>query len=375
MLELKNIKKDYQAGDTIVHALKSVSVNFRKSEFVAILGPSGCGKTTLLNIVGGLDRYTNGDLIINNTSTKEYKDVDWDIYRNNSIGFVFQNYNLISHQNVITNVELALTLSGVSKEERRKRAKEVLIKVGLDDQLYKKPNQLSGGQMQRVAIARCLVLEPAILLLDEPLGSLDLKLRENMKVELKKLQAEVGTTFIYITHDQSEAMVMSDAVAVMNSGHFEQIDTPQNLYVNPKSSFVSQFVGDNNQFIGKMYKDENGKFHVICNENEKYNIRSNFNIPDGEKVEMYIRPEAIIINPNSEKDFNIVKVNVKEILFDGANSRLLVIPEESKKELIVSLHQNRQFDYIKKGDVINIGWDIDVPVCFRESGVKTYDKL
>ena len=173
MLQLKKIVKDYQTGDEVVKALKGISINFRKNEFVSVLGQSGCGKTTLLNIIGGLDQYTSGDLVINGRSTKEFKARDWDSYRNNSIGFVFQSYNLIPHQTVLANVELALTLSGVSKSERRKRAKDVLEKVGLGDQIYKKPNQMSGGQMQRVAIARALINDPDILLADEPTGALD----------------------------------------------------------------------------------------------------------------------------------------------------------------------------------------------------------
>ena len=165
MLELKNITKEYQSGDTKVMALKGIDIEFRNSEFVSILGQSGCGKTTLLNIIGGLDRYTSGDLIINGKSTKQFKDRDWDAYRNYSVGFVFQNYNLIPHQTVLSNVELALTLSGVSKEERAIKALE---DVGLKEQIHKKPNQMSGGQMQRVAIARALVNDPDIILADEP---------------------------------------------------------------------------------------------------------------------------------------------------------------------------------------------------------------
>ena len=173
MLTLKDIKKDYQAGENVVHALKGINVEFRKSKFVSILGQSGGGKTTLLNIIGGLDRYTSGDLIINGKSTKEFKDRDWDAYRNYSVGFVFQNYNLIPHQTVLSNVELALTLSGVSKKERKERAIKALEEVGLKEQIYKKPNQLSGGQMQRVAIARAIVNNPEIILADEPTGALD----------------------------------------------------------------------------------------------------------------------------------------------------------------------------------------------------------
>ncbi|MCI6359850.1 MAG: ABC transporter ATP-binding protein/permease [Clostridiales bacterium] len=199
MLELKNIVKDYETGSTTVRALKGISISFRESEFVAILGQSGCGKTTLLNIIGGLDRYTSGDLIINGKSTKEFTDRDWDTYRNHSIGFVFQSYNLIPHQTVLSNVELALTLSGVSPAERRKRAIEVLEKVGLGDQLDKAPNQMSGGQMQRVAIARALVNDPDILLADEPTGALD----SETSVQIMDLLKEIShdKLIIMVTHN------------------------------------------------------------------------------------------------------------------------------------------------------------------------------
>ena len=190
MLQLKNIVKNYSAGDSTVAALRGVSVSFRDREFVAVLGPSGCGKTTLLNIIGGLDQYTSGDLLISGRSTKEFRDRDWDAYRNHSIGFVFQSYNLIPHQSVLQNVELALTLSGVSKSERRKRAKEVLEKVGLGDQIYKKPNQMSGGQMQRVAIARALINDPDILLADEPTGALDSETSVQIMELLKEIAEE-----------------------------------------------------------------------------------------------------------------------------------------------------------------------------------------
>ena len=173
MLQIKDIHKDYRTGNLVQRALDGVSLSLRDNEFVAILGPSGSGKTTLLNIIGGLDRYDSGDLIINGISTKKYKDRDWDSYRNHTIGFVFQSYNLIPHQTVLANVELALTISGIGKEERKKRAIEALKKVGLGEQLLKKPSQMSGGQMQRVAIARALVNDPDILLADEPTGALD----------------------------------------------------------------------------------------------------------------------------------------------------------------------------------------------------------
>ena len=199
MLKLKNIKKNYILGNEQIKALKGIDIEFRKNEFVAILGPSGCGKTTLLNIIGGLDHYTSGDLIIDSVSTKKYKDKDWDTYRNHKIGFVFQNYNLITHQNVLSNVELALTLSGVGPKERRIKAKEALEKVGLKDQLYKKPNQMSGGQMQRVAIARALVNNPDIILADEPTGALDTKTSEQIMEILQEISK--NQLVIMVTHN------------------------------------------------------------------------------------------------------------------------------------------------------------------------------
>ena len=217
MLELNNIVKDYISGDTRVTALKGINLRFRDSEFVSILGQSGCGKTTMLNIIGGLDQYTSGDLKINGRSTKKFKDRDWDAYRNNSIGFVFQSYNLIPHQTVLANVELALTLSGVSKSERRKRAIEALEKVGLKEQIHKKPNQMSGGQMQRVAIARALVNDPDILLADEPTGNLDTQNSSEVIALLKETSKKYEQTILMITHNRSIAQT-ADRVLQVSDG-------------------------------------------------------------------------------------------------------------------------------------------------------------
>ena len=194
MLQLRDIKKNYVTSSETVEALKGVDLSFRQKEFVSILGPSGCGKTTLLNIIGGLDKYTSGDLLIAGRSTKEYTDRDWDVYRNHRIGFIFQSYNLIPHQTVLGNVELALTISGVGKEERIERAKRALDRVGLKGQYYKRPNQLSGGQCQRVAIARALVNDPEILLADEPTGALDTATSKQI-MDLIKEMKRMGKTF------------------------------------------------------------------------------------------------------------------------------------------------------------------------------------
>jgi len=224
MLQLKNIKKDYLSGDTTVQALKGIDIEFRESEFVSVLGQSGCGKTTLLNIIGGLDRYTSGDLVINGRSTKEYKDRDWDTYRNHSVGFVFQTYNLIPHQTVLSNVELALTLSGVSKEERRKRAIESLEAVGLKDQINKKPNQMSGGQMQRVAIARALVNNPDIILADEPTGALDTKTSVQIMEILKEISKD--KLIIMVTHNPNLAEKYSSRVVKVLDGEVIEDSNP-----------------------------------------------------------------------------------------------------------------------------------------------------
>ena len=238
MLRLEKITKEYITGDSKVEALKGISLQFRKSEFVSILGQSGCGKTTLLNIIGGLDKYTTGDLVINGKSTKEFKDRDWDSYRNHSVGFVFQSYNLIPHQNILSNVELALTLSGVSKKERRKRAVEALKQVGLGDQLNKKPNQLSGGQMQRVAIARALVNDPEIILADEPTGALDTKTSVQIMEILKKISKD--RLIIMVTHNPDLAEKYSSRIIKILDGKITDDSNPYSVEEEEKEDRTSK---------------------------------------------------------------------------------------------------------------------------------------
>lgn len=238
MLQLNNITKDYISGDTAVNALKGISISFREHEFVSILGQSGCGKTTMLNIIGGLDRYTDGDLIIGGRSTKEFKDKDWDSYRNHKIGFIFQSYNLIPHQTVLSNVELALTLSGVSKTERRKRAVEALEMVGLGDQINKKPNQMSGGQMQRVAIARALVNDPDIILADEPTGALDSETSVQVMDILKKISD--NKLIIMVTHNAELAEQYSSRIIRLLDGKVTDDTAP---YEIPAGKEISPVAG------------------------------------------------------------------------------------------------------------------------------------
>ena len=224
MLQVKDIRKEYRTGTLVQKALDGVSLNLRDNEFVAILGPSGSGKTTLLNIIGGLDRYDSGDLIINGISTKKYKDRDWDSYRNHTIGFVFQSYNLIPHQTILANVELALTISGIGKAERRQRAREALTQVGLGEQVHKKPNQLSGGQMQRVAIARALVNDPDILLADEPTGALD----SETSVQVMDLLKEVAKDrlVVMVTHNPELAYEYATRIVNLKDGQIRSDSDP-----------------------------------------------------------------------------------------------------------------------------------------------------
>ena len=241
MLQIKEICKEYRTGSLVQKALDKVSLNLRDNEFVAILGPSGSGKTTLLNVIGGLDRYDGGDLIINGISTKKYKDRDWDSYRNHTIGFVFQSYNLIPHQTVLANVELALTISGIGKEERKKRAIEALKKVGLGEQLHKKPSQMSGGQMQRVAIARALATDPEIIYFDEPTSALDPELTGEVLRVLRDL-ADRKTTMIIVTHEMHFARDVADRILFMDGGVVVEEGPARQLIDHPQEERTKQFL-------------------------------------------------------------------------------------------------------------------------------------
>ncbi|MGE4505802.1 MAG: ABC transporter ATP-binding protein [Desulfovibrionaceae bacterium] len=341
-------------------AVDDVSFEVPEGSFFSILGPSGCGKTTLLRMIAGFDEPTSGTIAIRG------KDMHGVAPNRRPVNIVFQHLALFPMMDVAENIAFGLKRRGVRGREARVRVEAMLERVGLPGYGDKHVNQLSGGQRQRVAIARCLVLEPSVLLLDEPLGALDLKLREQMKVELKKLQGEVGTTFVYITHDQSEALVMSDRVAVMNHGRFEQVGTPQELYGHPATPFVASFVGENNTWEGRVERREGARLVVTTDEGHVFQVRANGHpCEDGSCVTLFLRPEAMRIEPKSRENVNLFGVTVRSILFDGANSRLLTVTERGR-ELLVALPQNRKFDHIRPGDEITVGWHPESGTTFRQ---------
>ena len=333
-------------------AVKDVSFAVERGRFFSILGPSGCGKTTLLRMIAGFIEPTQGRILIRGKAMAGIAP------NRRPVNLIFQHLALFPMMNVARNIAFGLERRREIKADIDRKVADILERVGLPGFGNKKIEQLSGGQKQRVAIARCLVLDPAVLLLDEPLGALDLKLREQMKVELKKLQAEVGTTFVYITHDQSEALVMSDHVAVMNNGRFEQVDTPRNLYATPHTPFVARFVGDNNSWQGRVAGRDGDRLTVKTEDGQTVTAEgARKTLTPERRVELFIRPEAFMIAPEEGlTDINRLDVVVRAILFDGANSRLLAMPENGRTELTIALPQNRQYDHLKAGDRVEIGW-------------------
>ncbi len=338
ILEVKNVTKKY--GDFT--AVDNVNFTVDDGGFFSILGGSGCGKTTLLRMISGFEEQTSGEIIIRGESMTGIPP------ELRPVNIVFQNLALFPMMNVEKNVAFGLQRQKLPKHEVNQRVTDMLERVGLQGFEKKNVNDLSGGQRQRVAIARSLVLKPSILLLDEPLGALDRKLREHMKIELKLLQKEIGTTFIYITHDQSEALVMSDKVAVMNKGRFEQIDTPKKLYKTPKTAFVAGFVGESNEFdVGNYTNNE------ITTKNGWKLSKPDL---DFQPKKLFVRPESFILSPSSDLEhIERVDIRVKTILFNGSNTKVAAIIKQSNDEVLIALPQNAQFENLQEGDEIETG--------------------
>lgn len=358
-LECRNLVKTFDSFT----AVDQVSLEIPKGSFFSILGPSGCGKTTLLRMLAGFIEPTSGELNIKGKSMLGVPP------NKRPVNMVFQHLALFPMMTVAENIAYGLKRRKVGAAEIEHRVQDVLNRVSLPDAGPKQIDQLSGGQKQRIAIARSLVLEPTLLLLDEPLGALDLKLREHMKVELKQLQAEVGTTFVYITHDQSEALVMSDNVAVMNAGRFEQVGTPQDLYYHPQTSFVAGFVGDTNRWAGQVDVIDGNQAKVKLEEGGEIalQMQDGQSLNQGESVDLFVRPEAITIERSQAEDClttirdgkNSLVGSVEAVLFDGANSRVQIKDQATGHELVVALPQTGDFADLRSGEHVCLSWNVD----------------
>ncbi len=357
-LEVDHVTKRY-GTHTAVDAL---SLSVAHGGFFSILGPSGCGKTTLLRIVAGFLAPDDGDIRIGGKSMHGV------LPNRRPVNMVFQHLALFPMMTVGENVGYGLARRGTARIEVASRVEAMLKRVGLPGAQDKRVDQLSGGQKQRVAIARSLVLEPTLLLLDEPLGALDLKLREHMKIELKQLQADFGTTFVYITHDQSEALVLSDRIAVMNAGRFEQVGTPQELYYQPLTPFVAGFVGTNNRLAGRSIRVDGEIVELTTADGLAIRARKSGAIATGDAVEAFVRPEAVDLArdvtglPAAAQRF---RGRVESLLFDGANSAVLVREETARAEIRIALPQTGRFADLEVGATIAFGFDAQHAICFR----------
>jgi len=357
-LEVDRVTKRY-AGHVAVDAL---SFAVARGSFFSILGPSGCGKTTLLRLIAGFLAPDEGDIRIGGSSMRGVAP------NRRPANMVFQHLALFPMMSVGENVGYGLVRRGVARAGVRDRVTRMLARVGLPDSAGKRIDQLSGGQKQRVAIARCLVLEPTLLLLDEPLGALDLKLREHMKIELKELQAEFGTTFVYITHDQSEALVLSDRVAVMNAGRFEQVGTPQELYYRPQTAFVAGFVGANNRLAGRAVRVDAAVVEIALDGGVGMRATASGGVGAGDAVEAYVRPEAIALARHADElpaAAQRLSGRVESLLFDGANSAVLVREEKTGSEIRIALPQTGRFADLVVGEAVVFGFEPSLAVCFR----------
>jgi len=342
-------------------AVDSLSFSVERGSFFSILGPSGCGKTTLLRMIAGFIAPDDGEIAIGGKSMRGVAP------NRRPVNMVFQQLALFPMMSVGENVAFGLARRGVPKADRVRRSNAMLERVGLGGAADKRVDELSGGQRQRVAIARSLVLEPTLLLLDEPLGALDLKLREHMKIELKQLQASFGTTFVYITHDQSEALVLSDHVAVMSHGRFEQLGTPQDLYYRPKTPFVAGFVGANNRIVGRATAADGAIVEVATHDGWIVRAHGAGAIAVGDAVEAFVRPEVALLARSADSLPHGQPRHageVQSVLFDGANSAVLLQEAGTRREFRIALPQTGQFSDLKPHEKVAFSFDPARAVCF-----------
>lgn len=359
MISMINVEKKY--GNN--HVVKNMNMTVYQGEFLTLLGPSGCGKTTTLRMIAGFEDTTSGIITIQNERVDEREPYERDV------NTVFQNYALFPFLTVYDNVAFGLNLKKVPKSEVKKRVKEMLTLVQLEGYERRKPAQLSGGQKQRVAIARALINKPKVLLLDEPLGALDLKLRKQMQIELKRLQRKLGITFVYVTHDQEEALTMSDRIAVMHEGVLEQIDTPDRIYEHPKTKFVASFIGESNVLEGVVAEQKEGRCEIAV-EAGIVSVPAN-DTKKGSRVFVSVRPEDMEYAKKPVEGFRL-QAMIKEFIYVGQTLKTIVSLSTGEEISIVRFQKDRE---LKEGDMLYLYWRLDKAVVIDTSDEGDVDRL
>ncbi|HLQ70974.1 MAG TPA: ABC transporter ATP-binding protein [Bacillota bacterium] len=357
-MQINNLRKTY--GDFT--AVKDIQLNIHKGEFLTLLGGSGSGKTTTLLSVAGFLEPTSGEILLNGDSI-----IDKPAHKRN-IGMVFQQYSLFPHMTIFDNVAFPLKMRKIGKAEMKEKVQNILSLVELEDFAKRKPNQLSGGQQQRVALARALVFEPNILLMDEPLAALDKKLRETMQMEIRELHEKLGLTIIYVTHDQEEALKMSDRIAVFNEGSIEQIGTPEDLYDRPDSQFVAQFLGNSNAIHGKIVESNDGYATIENAQDVTFKATTDFSFNKGDSVVAMIRPEKVDISKTKKDAMNRIKATVSEMIYLGESYRYIL--KTAVGEEVVVKKQIRYVDetVFQIGDTVYVTWEQDNAVALPSNG-------
>lgn len=354
-VQLKNVCKSFD-GEVVV---KGTDLEIKKGEFLTLLGPSGCGKTTTLRMIAGFEIPTSGEIIIDGD------DITYTPPHERCVNTVFQNYALFPHMNIFNNIGFGLKMKKVSKSEIKEKVNNILKIVQLEGYENRMPSQLSGGQMQRVAIGRALINNPKVLLLDEPLGALDLKLRKQMQLELKHLQRQLGITFIFVTHDQEEALTMSDRIVVMNKGHIEQVGTPEELYEKPTTRFVADFLGETNLLLGETIKLKETEVLLKLEEEQDIIRIPNLNYEIGDKFTVSVRPERIKIKKEVEEGDVWLPCTLKERIYVGSVIKTVVLLKNNK-EIIVNEPIGQSYNFTSTGEKVFITWNPNNTVVIKE---------
>jgi len=351
IVSLKNVEKWF--GEN--HVVKNMNLEIQEGEFLTLLGPSGCGKTTTLRMIAGFEDASSGTIEVQGVRVEEMEPFQRDV------NTVFQNYSLFPHMTVFENVAYGPSIKKVPKEQIKKSVSEMLELVQMSGYESRKPDELSGGQKQRVAIARALINQPRVLLLDEPLGALDMKLRRQMQIELKRLQKKLGITFVYVTHDQEEAMTMSDRIAVMSDGLILQIDNPVEIYEKPKSRFVADFIGESNIFDGKIKTMEDGILHAECKQGDCLLYGKGFEA--GEDIFISVRPEYLMLSKEKQEGFSL-KAKIIDYVFMGTLVKAILLTEDGKEIKYSRFEKNQSLDI---GDEVYLYWDYDKGVAIKKT--------